>query len=68
MKGIKECAAFAYADDRLGEVAALAVSLEKSAAICERDIQFFALNHLADYQMPRKVFFVINCQETRWAN
>ena len=57
-EGVKECAAFSYPDDRLGEVVALAVVREKDSQISERDIKVFCARKLADFQQPHYVFFL----------
>lgn len=56
--GVGECAAFAYPDDRLGEVVALAVVPEKKAAITKRGVQVYCAKNLADFQQPHYVFIV----------
>lgn len=56
--GVRECAAFALPDDRLGEVVGLAVVEKKDMHIDLRKLRFFFLDNLADYQIPRKVFIL----------
>jgi long-chain acyl-CoA synthetase len=58
MQGVAECAAFSYADERLGEVVALAVVPEKGAAVTRRDIRIRCARMLADFQQPQKIFFL----------
>lgn len=57
-EGVKECAAFSYPDDRLGEVVALAVVTDKDARISERDIKVLCAKKLADFQQPHYVFLL----------
>lgn len=56
--GIKECAAFPYADERLGEIVALAVVLENEMDVTKKQIQTFCARNLADFQQPHKIFFL----------
>lgn len=56
--GVKECAAFAYADERLGEVVAVAVVAEEGTELNKKKIQLFCARNLADFQQPHKVFFL----------
>ena len=53
---IKECAAFPYLDERLGEIVALAVVLEDGRTITKRAIQMYCAKKLADFQQPHKIF------------
>lgn len=55
---IEECAAFAYTDDRLGEVVALAVVLGEDAELKLRTLKTYCARHLADFQQPHKIFIV----------
>lgn len=55
---IEECAAFAYPDDRLGEVVALAVVPREDAELKIRTIKTYCARHLADFQQPHKIFLV----------
>ncbi|HAG69916.1 MAG TPA: long-chain fatty acid--CoA ligase [Lachnospiraceae bacterium] len=57
-EGVKECAAFSYPDDRLGEVVALAVVKEEASEISERSIKLYCAKRLADFQQPHYVFFL----------
>lgn len=54
--GIKECAAFPFPDDNLGEIVALALVVNDSFDL--RQFKFYCANKLADFQMPRKYFVV----------
>lgn len=56
--GVKECAAFPYADDRLGEVVALAIVLNAGMELTKKQVQTFCARNLADFQQPHKIFFL----------
>lgn len=58
MDGVKEVAAFAYPDDRLGEVVAVAIVKEESSSLTKRDIQRHCVRNLADFQQPHEIFFL----------
>ncbi|MCL2336762.1 MAG: acyl--CoA ligase [Firmicutes bacterium] len=58
MPAVSECAAFAYPDQRLGEVVALAVRLKPGLSLRERMVQVHCARNLADFQQPHKIFFV----------
>ena len=53
---IKECAAFPYPDKNLGEIVALAIVTQGEFDL--RKFKFYCAKKLADYQIPRKYFFV----------
>lgn len=55
---VSECAAFAYPDERLGEVVALAVVTKPNHQLTKRTIQIQCARNLADFQQPHKIFFV----------
>lgn len=55
---IEECAAFAYPDDRLGEVVALAVVPKEDLEINLRALKTYCAKNLADFQQPHKIFIV----------
>ena len=55
---VEECAAFAYPDDRLGEVVALAVVPKEDHEINLRALKTFCARNLADFQQPHKIFIV----------
>ena len=55
---VKECAAFAYPDDRLGEVVALALVPNDEYQINVRSIRTYCARHLADFQQPHFIFIV----------
>ena len=56
--GVKEVAAFAYPDDRLGEVVAIAVVPEDGKEVSRRAIQMHCARNLADFQQPHEIFFL----------
>ena len=58
LEEIKECAAFAYADERLGEVVAVAVVPAPSYELTRKRIQIFCAKNLADFQQPHKIFIL----------
>lgn len=55
---VEECAAFAYPDEKLGEVVALAIVLKDECELNERSVKTYCASNLADFQQPQKVFFV----------
>jgi len=55
---VGECAAFAYPDERLGEVVALAVEIKRGKILSKRTVQVQCARNLADFQQPHKIFFV----------
>jgi len=55
---VEECAAFAYPDDRLGEVVALAVVPKEDHEINLRSLRTYCARNLADFQQPHKIFIV----------
>ena len=55
---VSECAAFAYPDERLGEVVALAIVIKEESNLNRRTVQVYCAKNLADYQQPHKLFFV----------
>ena len=55
---VEECAAFAYPDDRLGEVVALAIVPKEDAELKLRTVKTYCARHLADFQQPHKIFIV----------
>ena len=55
---VKECAAFAYPDDRLGEVVAIALVPNEDYEINIRSIKTYCARNLADFQQPHKIFVV----------
>ncbi len=55
---VEECAAFAYPDDRLGEIVALAVVPKEEQDISVRVLRTYCARNLADFQQPHKIFIV----------
>ena len=55
---VKECAAFPFVDERLGEVVALAIVVKKGKQLSRKEVKFFCARNLADFQQPHKVFFI----------
>ena len=55
---VRECAAFSYPDERLGEVVALAVVVKNGLKLNKRQIQVQCAKSLADFQQPHKIFFI----------
>lgn len=58
LPGVKECAAFSYPDERLGEVVAVAVVKEENSDLTAKKIQFYCARNLADFQQPHEIFFL----------
>lgn len=58
MPSVKECAAFPYPDEQLGEVIAVAVVPNDNEEFNERAAKFLCVKKLADYQQPRKYFLM----------
>ncbi len=50
--------AFACPDHRLGEEVGAAVVLNEGASASERELREFASLRLADFKVPRRIFFV----------
>lgn len=55
---VRECAAFAYPDDNLGEVVAVAVVPEDRENFNLRTLRHYSAGLLADFQLPRKYFII----------
>lgn len=55
---VEECAAFAYPDERLGEVVALAVVPKEDANLKIRTLKIYCARKLADFQQPHRIFIV----------
>lgn len=55
---VKECAAFAYPDERLGEVVAVAIVLYEDSNLSDRNIKLHCARNLADFQQPHELFFL----------
>lgn len=58
LPGVAECAAFAYPDQRLGEVVALAVVPRQDVVLSLREIRRHCAHHLADFQQPHRIFLI----------
>ena len=58
MDEVGVCAAFAYTDERLGEVVAVAVVPASGKELTKKKIQLFCARNLADFQQPHKIFIV----------
>ncbi|MCL2766150.1 MAG: acyl--CoA ligase [Peptococcaceae bacterium] len=58
LPSVKECAAFSYPDDRLGEIVAVAIVPVDKDRFKQREIKFHCAEYLADFQQPRKYFIV----------
>ena len=58
LPGISEAAAFAVEHPSLGEEVAVAVVRATGAAISETGIRDYLSSHLADYKLPRRVYFL----------
>ena len=57
MEAVKECAAFAFSDERLGEVVAVAI-VPSSGELTKKKVQLYCARNLADFQQPHKIFFL----------
>ena len=55
---VAECAAFAFADERLGEVVAIAIVCREGSELKKRTVQAYCAKNLADFQQPHKIFFL----------
>lgn len=58
MSEVKECAAFSFPDEKLGEVVAVALVVKEDANLSKRAVQIWCARNLADFQQPHKIFFV----------
>lgn len=58
LNGVVECAAFSYPDERLGEIVAVAIVKQPDSNLSEKDVQFYCVKKLADFQQPHKIFFL----------
>jgi len=56
--GVEESVAFSYPDERLGEVVALAIVLEKNSDLTIKSVKLTCAQKLADFQQPHKIFFL----------
>lgn len=55
---VEECAAFAYPDEKLGEVVALAIVRKENSELTEHTVKTYCSHNLADFQQPQKIVFV----------
>lgn len=53
---VRECAAFALPDERLGEVVAVAIVPVAPGPVDQRALRFLCARQLADFQQPRRYF------------
>ena len=58
--GIKECAVVGKKDENLGEIPVAFIELEDGVKIKETDIKKFLKQHLANYKIPKYIYFVEN--------
>ena len=58
LDGVQECASFAYPDERLGEVVAVAVVAKPGSELTRKKLQLYCARNLADFQQPHKIFLV----------
>lgn len=56
MPEIEECAAFAYPDEKLGEVVALAIVPRTDCTINVRHVKMHCARNLADFQQPHVIY------------
>lgn len=55
---VRECAAFAHHDPKLGEVVAVVAAPKPGMTLTEREIAVFCARNLADFQQPRRIYVV----------
>jgi len=55
---VRECAAFSYHDDKLGEVVALVAAPKVGETLTKREVAVYCAKNLADFQQPRVIFIV----------
>ncbi|WP_066055921.1 class I adenylate-forming enzyme family protein [Robertmurraya korlensis] len=55
---VRECAAFSYPDEKLGEIVALAIVINEGSEINQRKVQRHCAKNLADFQQPHKIIFL----------
>ena len=58
--GIKECAVVGKKDENLGEIPVAFVEVEDGVNINEVELKKFLKNHLANYKIPKHIYFVEN--------
>lgn len=57
-RGIKECAVIGKKDENLGEIPVAFVEVEDGVEISELELKKFLKNHLANYKVPKHIYFV----------
>ncbi len=55
---IRECAAFAVPDDRLGEVVGIAVVMKDRRSMTAEEVQAYAAMKIAKFKVPEHVWFL----------
>ena len=55
---VRQCLTFALPDSQLGEEVGVAVVRRADASVEEAQLQRFVTDHLADFKVPRRVFFL----------
>ena len=55
---VRECAAFSYRDDKLGEVVAMVAAPKADVQLTKRELAVYCAKNLADFQQPRLIFIV----------
>ncbi len=58
--GIKECAVVGKKDENAGEIPVAFVELEEESDVDELKLKKFLKNHLANYKLPKHIYFVEN--------
>ncbi len=58
--GIKECAVVGKKDENLGEIPIAFIELEEETDVDELKLKKFLKNHLANYKLPKHIYFVEN--------
>jgi acyl-CoA synthetase (AMP-forming)/AMP-acid ligase II len=61
---VAEVVALGIPDEPRGEVAGVAVRLKAGATATESEIRHFCLERLANYKVPKQVFFVDSLPKT----
>ncbi|OFW05049.1 MAG: AMP-dependent synthetase [Acidobacteria bacterium RIFCSPLOWO2_02_FULL_68_18] len=56
--GVQQVVVFAVPDESHGEEIAAAVVPRGNAGLTDRDLRHFVASHLADFKVPRRIFFV----------
>ena len=58
--GVKECAVVGKRDENLGEIPIAFVETEEDVTINEQELKKFLKQHLANYKVPKHIYFVEN--------